>query len=85
MRGELGMSQSANKSQISFDWVEIPSGEFPMGSNLIEQVVAYRDESPQHQIVLPQFFMSAKPITNSQYEKFVKSTGHKKPGHWIGE
>lgn len=85
MRGELGMSQSANKSQISFDWVEIPSGEFPMGSNPIEQVVAYRDESPQHQIVLPEFFMSAKPITNSQYEKFVKSTGHKKPGHWIGE
>ena len=33
---------------------------------------------------LPEFFMSAKPITNSQYEKFVKSTGHKKPGHWIG-
>ena len=78
------MSQSANKSQISFDWVEIPSGDFPMGSNPIEQVVAYRDESPQHQIVLSEFFMSAKPITNSQYEKFVKSTGHKKPGHWIG-
>ena len=84
MKGDLNMSQSANSTKISFDWVEIPSGEFLMGSNPVEQVVSYRDESPQHQVDLPEFFMSAKPITNTQYEKFVKSTGHKKPGHWIG-
>jgi formylglycine-generating enzyme required for sulfatase activity len=66
------MSQSANTNQISFDWVDIPSGKFLMGSNPIEQITSYPDESPQHQIDLPEFFISAKPITNSQYEKFVK-------------
>ena len=78
------MSQTADRTKISFDWVEIPSGEFLMGSNPIEPITSYPDESPQHQIDLEDFFVSAKPITNSQYEKFVNSTGHKKPGHWIG-
>ncbi len=78
------MSQSSNKIQISFDWVEIPAGEFLMGSNPIEPVTSYPDESPQHQIDLEEFFISVKPITNAQYQKFVESTGYKKPGHWIG-
>jgi formylglycine-generating enzyme required for sulfatase activity len=84
MNGALDMSQSAKKIQISFDWIEIPAGEFLMGSNAIEPITSYPDESPQHQIDLEEFFISAKPITNSQYEKFVASTGYKKPGHWIG-
>ena len=78
------MSHSANKIQISFDWVEIPAGEFLMGSNPIAPITSYPDESPEHQIDLEEFFISAKPITNAQYEKFVASTGYKKPGHWIG-
>ena len=78
------MSHSANKIQISFDWVEIPAGEFLMGSNPIEPITSYPDESPEHQIDLEEFFISAKPITNAQYERFVASTGYKKPGHWIG-
>jgi formylglycine-generating enzyme required for sulfatase activity len=78
------MSHSANKIQISFDWVEIPAGEFLMGSNPIELITSYPDESPEHQIDLEEFFISAKPITNAQYERFVASTGYKKPGHWIG-
>ena len=78
------MSHSANKIQISFDWVEIPAGEFLMGSNPIAPITSYPDESPEHQIDLEEFFISAKPITNAQYERFVASTGYKKPGHWIG-
>ena len=78
------MSHSANKIQISFDWIEIPAGEFLMGSNPIQPITSYPDESPEHQIDLEEFFISAIPITNAQYEKFVLSTGYKKPGHWIG-
>ena len=78
------MSHSVNKNQISFDWIEIPAGEFLMGSNPIEPITSYPDESPEHQIDLEEFFISSKPITNAQYEKFVASTGYKKPGHWIG-
>ena len=77
------MSHSANKNQISFDWIEIPAGEFLMGSNPIAPITSYPDESPEHQIDLEEFFISAKPITNAQYERFVASTGYKKPGHWI--
>jgi formylglycine-generating enzyme required for sulfatase activity len=84
MKGDLNLSQSADRTKISFDWVEIPAGEFLMGSNPVEPITSYPDESPQHQIDMEDFFISAKPITNSQYEKFVNSTGHKKPGHWIG-
>lgn len=78
------MSRTAKEIKISFDWVEIPSGGFLMGSNPVQSLVPYSDESPQHQIYLEEFYISAKPITNSQYAEFVASTGYKKPGHWVG-
>jgi formylglycine-generating enzyme required for sulfatase activity/energy-coupling factor transporter ATP-binding protein EcfA2 len=58
------------------EWVEIPAGEFWMGS---EQ---YGDEQPLHRVYLERFWIARVPITNAQYQLFVKATGHQPPGHW---
>lgn len=79
------MSRTAKEIKISFDWVEIPSGRFLMGSNPVQSLVPYSDESPQHQIYLEEFYISAKPITNSQYAEFVASTGYKNLVTGLGE
>jgi len=48
----------------------IPEGPFWMGSNAGPGIPAY--ESPRHEITLPAFRMGKTPVTNSQYEEFVR-------------
>jgi len=53
------------------EWVEIPAGEFWMG------------ESDKASRVHVETFLIAKtPVTNAQYELFVKATNYSEPGYW---
>jgi formylglycine-generating enzyme required for sulfatase activity len=60
------------------EWITIQASEFWMGS---EKGVT--DEKPVHRLYLPEFQISCVPITNAQYEFFVKATKHKFPSHWV--
>lgn len=61
------------------EWVEIPAGEFWIGSENITD-----DEKPLHRLNLPAFQISRVPITNAQYERYVQDTDVKAPEHWRG-
>jgi len=54
--------------------VLIPAGEFQMGSNDGQD-----DEKPVHTVYLDAFYIDKYEVTNAQYRKFVKATGHKEP------
>ncbi len=58
-------------------WVEIPAGEFWMGSEQITD-----DEKPVHKVHLERYWISRVPITNAQYRFFVEDAGHQAPKHW---
>jgi formylglycine-generating enzyme required for sulfatase activity len=53
------------------EWVEIPAGEFTMGSD---------DEL--HKVKLPAYAIARVPVTNAQYQLFVAAAGHPAPKHW---
>ena len=55
-------------------FIEIPPGEFVMGSTDGED-----DERPARSVVLDKFHLSAYPVTNAQYGEFVRNTGHHAP------
>ncbi|MCI0696852.1 formylglycine-generating enzyme family protein [candidate division KSB1 bacterium] len=59
------------------EWVEIPAGEFWMGSEK-----GYSNEKPAHKLHLNAFLISRVPITNAQYHLFVQATAHRAPEHW---
>ena len=59
------------------EWVEIPAGEFWMGSEK-----GYDDEKPQHKLYLEYYRISKVPVTNTQYHLFTKDAGHQAPEHW---
>jgi len=61
------------------EWITIPAGEFWMGSEKGDD-----DERPLHKLYLPEFQISRVPITNAQYELFVKDKEWKSPEHWHG-
>jgi len=58
-------------------WVEIPAGEFWMGSEQGQD-----REKPIHKVYLERYWISRAPITNAQYRFFVEDAGHRAPGHW---
>ncbi len=61
---------------IAFDWVEIPAGEFIMGSDPMHDALATSSEQPQHRPDLPAFWISRTPVTVAQFAMFVDATGY---------
>ena len=52
----------------------IPAGEFFMGSDDGED-----DERPVHRVQLDDYLIGVQPVTNAEYARFVRATGHRPP------
>lgn len=74
IKSEIEETFSMSKREISDnEMVLIPKGEYLMGGNN-EQ--ADPDEFPKHTVKVDQFWMDKHEVTNSDFEKFVKSTNY---------
>jgi formylglycine-generating enzyme required for sulfatase activity len=56
--------------------VEIPTGEFTMGSDAIP------DASPQHRVELAAFRIGKYPVTNAEYHDFITAGGYLRQDYW---
>ncbi|MCP6762333.1 MAG: formylglycine-generating enzyme family protein [Fischerella sp. CENA71] len=54
-------------NNITLEMVSIPGGTFMMGSPETE-AERYHNESPQHEVTVPSFFMGKYPITQAQWQ-----------------
>ncbi len=57
------------------DLVRIPAGPFVMGAD-----DGRANERPAHEVTLGAYAIGATAVTNAQYLRFVRSTGHRPPG-----
>jgi len=69
------------------EFVRVSKGKFLMGSKK-DEPEALDDGKPQHEVNLPyDYFMGRYPITNEQFEQFVKATNlvttAEKEGGWV--
>ena len=70
------------------NWVEIPAGEFWMGSQKEDDSArhydpeAYEDESPVHQVYLDAYRIGRYAVTVTEYARFVQEKGYEKEEHW---
>src|SRR5690242_17544261 len=53
------------------EMVFIPGGEFTMGSDH-----HYIEEKPAHRVKVDGFWIDKTPVTNAEFRRFVKETGH---------
>jgi len=53
----------------------IPAGDFLMGA-----ADADEDERPVHRVFVSEFFIGRFPVTQDDYARFVRATGHPAPG-----
>jgi sulfatase modifying factor 1 len=67
-----GRSERAPGRPPARDMCWIPGGAFVMGSDQ-----HYPEEAPAHQAEVQGFWMDRAPVTNAQFLKFVKATGHR--------
>ena len=67
----------SEQSFSCYDMVLVPEGLFWMGSNEGEE-----DEIPVHNVWLDAYWIDRCLVTNTQYNEFVKVTGHRKPAYW---
>ena len=64
------------------DWVEIPAGEFSMGSG-DDDSDAHDDEKPVHKVRIEKSFsMGRYPVTNAQFACFVQAGGYEDERYW---
>jgi sulfatase modifying factor 1 len=66
------MIEEAGCSQQLSGMVVLPAGSFLMGSETGGEF-----ETPVHEVSVQSFFMDETPVTNGQFEEFVRSTGYR--------
>ena len=54
--------------------VTVPAGPFMMGSDDGED-----DERPAHLVEVAEFQIGIQPVTNEEYARFVRESGHREP------
>ena len=73
-----GINRFVGTAPISIQYFEpetiyIPAGTFIMGSPAGEGIPNH--ETPQHEVSLPEYRIGKYPVTNAQYEEFIRQTG----------
>jgi formylglycine-generating enzyme required for sulfatase activity len=57
-------------------FVQIPAGPFLMGSSKQQDRRALDEETPQHQVTLPGYYVARFPVTVEQFRSFVYDSGY---------
>jgi formylglycine-generating enzyme required for sulfatase activity len=68
-----GVGETISVQYFEPETIQILEGIFWMGSNGGEGILVY--ETPQHEVNLPAYRIGKYPVTNAQYEEFVRQTG----------
>ncbi len=89
----IAESAEASRQVVEPQMVRIPVGKFLMGSSSEQVKQAIKDgaskslverEQPQHEVELSEYSIGKYPITNREYQTFVKGANHKPPQDWDG-
>ena len=71
--GQIGGSSFWSRPYGEPEWITIPAGPFQMGEG-----------AERHTVILPEFWMARAPVTNAQYELFVRLGAGRPPDRWEG-
>ena len=88
----LSISCSAPERVPPPDMVEVPEGEFIMGSDKVDTEglqqryglvkPLYVDEHPQQRVMLKSFFIDRYEVSNQQYKEFTHAAKYAEPFEW---
>jgi len=67
---------------LDVELVNIPAGDFVMGSDPGQSEFVQDEELPQHTLTLPDYYLARTSVTNRQYLAFVQAREYRRPAHW---
>ena len=70
----VGFRVVAVEPARSFDWVDVPAGDYVIGRDA--------GETRQRLVEVDAFELTRTPVTNAQYERYVAESGAAAPPHW---
>ena len=71
-------------AKTGIELIRIPAGPFLYGSADSDEL-AWGDEKPQRTVNLPEYWIGRAPVTNDQFGRFVKATGHQTTAEITGQ
>ncbi|MBN1605833.1 MAG: SUMF1/EgtB/PvdO family nonheme iron enzyme [Polyangiaceae bacterium] len=73
----VGLAETSLELPTGIRVLHVPGGRFEMGADDMSE-----RERPVHRVRVSPFWLAETPVTNRQYEQFVKATGHRAPALW---
>jgi ergothioneine biosynthesis protein EgtB len=66
-----------------FEWLDYPGGLYSIGHTGTE--FAFDNESPRHQVYVPDYQLGSRLVTNGEYLEFIQAGGYKEAKYWLAE
>jgi ergothioneine biosynthesis protein EgtB len=73
----------AQNSTVALDWVKLPGGKVAIGHE--GQVFCFDNELPRHNVLLNDYFLANRLVTNAEYLQFMDDGGYDKPLLWLSD
>jgi ergothioneine biosynthesis protein EgtB len=77
------LSVNVDTEDRKFVWLEYPGGLYSIGHTGTE--FAFDNESPRHQVYLPDYQLGNRLVTNGEYLEFIQAGGYKEAKYWLAE
>ena len=71
------------KTATPLKWIEFDACIFKMGA--INDDFAFDNERPRHQVLLQNFKLASRLVTNKEFLTFVNDRGYENPDHWLSD
>ena len=73
----------AQNSTVALDWLKLPEGKVAIGHK--GQGFCFDNESPRHNVLLNDFFLANRLVTNAEYLQFMDDGGYDQPLLWLSD
>jgi len=74
--------QVANGVEVVWtEWVYVPGGRATIGSGRWDRQ-AFPNERPRHHVDIAPFYLGRFPVTNAEYDCFIKAGGYETEAYW---
>jgi ergothioneine biosynthesis protein EgtB len=73
----------ARNLTVALDWVKLPGGKVAIGHH--GKGFCFDNELPRHNVLLNEFFLANRLVTNAEYLQFMDEGGYDKPLLWLSD
>ncbi len=70
-------------TESTFGWLDYPGGLYSIGHT--GTGFAFDNESPRHQVYVPDYQLGNRLVTNGEYLEFIQAGGYQTAKYWLAE